>query len=68
MRGTETCEVLHGIEREYIRLGLLEEVEKGLADIKADRTIGAAEARAKYGRSVTSSTKRKNQPPDDSSR
>ena len=48
-------------ERERIRLVLLEEVEKGLADIKADRTIGLAEARAKYGRSVTSSTKSQTQ-------
>lgn len=38
----------HRLEREHIHLALLDEVEKGLADIKAGRTIGVAEARAKY--------------------
>ena len=38
----------HRLEREHIHLALLSEVEKGVADINAGRTIGVAEARAKY--------------------
>ena len=38
----------HRLEREHIHMALLDEAEKGLADIKAGRTIGVAEARAKY--------------------
>lgn len=38
----------HRLEREHIHLTLLDEVERGLADIEAGRTVAAAEARAKY--------------------
>jgi antitoxin (DNA-binding transcriptional repressor) of toxin-antitoxin stability system len=38
----------HRLEREHIHLKLLSEAEKGLADVKEGRTIGVAEARAKY--------------------
>lgn len=38
----------HRLEREHIHLALLSEAEKGLADVKAGRTIGVSEARAKY--------------------
>jgi prevent-host-death family protein len=38
----------HRLEREHIHLTLLEEAEKGLADVRAGRTIGVAQARAKY--------------------
>ena len=38
----------HRLEREHIHLALLDEVEKGLEDVRAGRTIGVAEARAKY--------------------
>ena len=41
----------HRLERESIHLTLIDEASKGLADVDAGRTIGVAEARAKYKRS-----------------
>jgi len=38
----------HRLEREHVHLALLDEAEKGLADIAAGRTTGVAEARARY--------------------
>ena len=40
----------HRLEREHAHLTLLEEVERGLDDIAAGRTISVQELRAKYGR------------------
>ena len=38
----------HRLEREHIHLTLLDEATRGLQDVAADRTVGVAEARAKY--------------------
>lgn len=38
----------HRLEREHIHLTLVDEALKGLSDVDAGRTIGVAEARAKY--------------------
>ncbi|WP_437802987.1 type II toxin-antitoxin system Phd/YefM family antitoxin [Sorangium sp. So ce693] len=40
----------HRLEREHIHLTLLEEVDRGLDDIEAGRTMSVEELRAKYGR------------------
>lgn len=40
----------HRLEREHIHLALLDDAERGLADVTAGRTITVAELRAKYGR------------------
>jgi antitoxin (DNA-binding transcriptional repressor) of toxin-antitoxin stability system len=40
----------HKLEREHIHLALLGEVERGLDDVEAGRTIEAAELRKKFGR------------------
>lgn len=40
----------HRLEREHIHLSLLDEAERGLADVEAGRIEGMAELRARYGR------------------
>jgi prevent-host-death family protein len=40
----------HRLEREHIRLGLLEEAIKGLADVKADKTLSLAQLKSRHGR------------------
>ncbi|WP_437900544.1 type II toxin-antitoxin system prevent-host-death family antitoxin [Sorangium sp. So ce124] len=40
----------HRLEREHIHLTLLEEVDRGVDDIEAGRTLSVEELRAKYGR------------------
>jgi prevent-host-death family protein len=40
----------HRLEREHIHMTLLDEAERGLADVEAGRTMSVAELRAKYGR------------------
>ncbi|MDC0681670.1 type II toxin-antitoxin system Phd/YefM family antitoxin [Sorangium atrum] len=40
----------HRLEREHIHLTLLEEVDRGLDDIEAGRTMSVEELRAKYRR------------------
>jgi hypothetical protein len=48
--GTERLEYYHRLERERIHLTLLEEMEKGLGDAAAHRTLTARQMRARYGR------------------
>ncbi len=48
--GAERLEYYHRLERERIHLTLLEEVEKGLEDAAARRTLTARQLRARYGR------------------
>lgn len=38
----------HRLEREHIHLTLIEEANRGLADVEAGRTLGVAELRARY--------------------
>ena len=38
----------HRLEREHIHLTLISEATRGIADLDAERTIGVAEARARY--------------------
>ena len=40
----------HRLEREHIHLGLLEEAIKGLADIKAGKTLSLAQVTSRHGR------------------
>ena len=48
--GADRLEYYHRLERERIHLTLLEEVEKGLEDAAAGRTLTARQLRARYGR------------------
>ncbi len=48
--GADRLEYYHRLERERIHLTLLQEVEKGLADAAANRTLTARQMRARYGR------------------
>ena len=48
--GAERLEYYHRLERERIHLTLLEEVEKGLKDAAAHRTLTVRQLRARYGR------------------
>jgi len=48
--GAERLEYYHRLERERIHLTLLEEVEKGIEDAVARRTLTARQVRARYGR------------------
>jgi hypothetical protein len=40
----------HRLEREHIHLGLLEEAIKGLADVKAGKTLSLAQLKSRHGR------------------
>jgi len=40
----------HRLEREHIHIGLLEEAIKGLADLKAGKTLSLAQLKSRYGR------------------
>ncbi len=48
--GADRLEYYHRLERERIHLTLLQEVEKGLKDAAAARTLTARQLRARYGR------------------
>ena len=48
--GADRLEYYHRLERERIHLTLLEEVEKGLEDAAAGRTLTARQLRARCGR------------------
>ncbi|MBI4572103.1 MAG: type II toxin-antitoxin system Phd/YefM family antitoxin [candidate division NC10 bacterium] len=48
--GADRLEYYHRLERERIHLTLLEEVEKGLEDAAAGRTLTARRLRARHGR------------------
>lgn len=40
----------HRLEREHIHLGLLEEAIKGLADVKAGKTLNLVQLKSRHGR------------------
>ena len=40
----------HTLEREHVLLSLLDEADRGLADVEAGRVLSVAELRARYGR------------------
>lgn len=48
--GADRLEYYYRLERERIHLTLLEEVDKGLEDAAARRTLTACQLRARYGR------------------
>ncbi len=46
----ERLDYYHRLEREHIHLGLLEEAVKGLADLKAGKTLSLAQLKSRHGR------------------
>jgi prevent-host-death family protein len=48
--GADRLQYYHRLERERIHFALLEEVEKGLEDVAARRTLTARQLRARYSR------------------
>ncbi|MEO8048041.1 MAG: hypothetical protein ABI684_12210 [Nitrospirota bacterium] len=48
--GEDRLDYYHRLEREHIHLGLLEEAIKGLADVKAGKTLSLAQVTSRHGR------------------
>jgi prevent-host-death family protein len=55
----ERLDYYHRLEREHIHLLLLDEVEKGLADVKAGRTRDSRTALAEFKRGAKDAASRK---------
>jgi hypothetical protein len=48
--GEDRLDYYHRLEQEHIHLGLLEEAIKGLADVKAGKTLSLAKITSRHGR------------------